>query len=95
MYDILLELAAVYILCLSLLGFALMGIDKRKAARNAWRIRERTLILIAFIGGGIGSFLGMYIFHHKTKHTKFVILLPLAAIIYGIIIYQLFKLLYF
>jgi len=59
----------------------MMGIDKQKAKRKAWRIPERTLILIAFLGGGPGSLLGMYTFHHKTKHNKFRILIPIAAML--------------
>lgn len=83
---------AAYIIFLSILGFALMGIDKKKAKKNAWRIPERTLILTAFVGGGIGSFLGMRVFRHKTKHAKFAILLPIAAILYAVALYKLITL---
>jgi Predicted membrane protein len=78
-----------YLLLMNLIGFVLMGIDKKKAVRKAWRIPEKTLLLAAFLGGGIGSFLGMYLFRHKTKHLKFVLLLPVSAVIYGIILYKL------
>ncbi len=74
---------------LNLLGFLTMGIDKQKARRNAWRIPERTLILIAFLGGGPGSLVGMYTFHHKTKHTKFILLIPLATLTSLFAVYQL------
>lgn len=63
-----------------LLGFLTMGMDKQKARKNAWRIPERTLLLIAFLGGGPGSLIGMYTFRHKTKHTKFILLVPLATL---------------
>lgn len=79
-----------YVVLMSLIGFVMMGIDKRKAIKKAWRIPERTLILTAFAGGGIGSFLGMYAFRHKTKHSKFVFLLPLAAILYIVLLVQLY-----
>jgi uncharacterized membrane protein YsdA (DUF1294 family) len=65
-------------LIMSIIGFVTMGIDKRKAIRRGWRIPERTLLLIAFIGGGLGSFLGMHLFRHKTKHMKFIVLIPLS-----------------
>lgn len=81
MEQIIASFGTVYICVLTILGFALMGIDKQKAKKRAWRIPERTLMLVAFLGGGIGSFLGMYAFHHKTKHTKFVILIPFAAVL--------------
>ena len=68
----------IALLAWNLITFALYGIDKRKARKNKWRIRERTLILCAFLMGGAGAFLGMSLFRHKTKHIKFKILVPLA-----------------
>ncbi len=69
-----------YILALSITGFSTMGVDKRRAEKGRWRIPERTLLLIALLGGGIGTYLGMRYFRHKTKHLSFRILLPAAAI---------------
>jgi uncharacterized membrane protein YsdA (DUF1294 family) len=73
------KLLTAYFAIMSFLGFLLMGADKQRARKNKWRIPERTLLLTAFLGGGIGALLGMYAFRHKTKHLKFVLLLPLAA----------------
>ncbi|MBE5967119.1 MAG: DUF1294 domain-containing protein [Lachnospiraceae bacterium] len=89
MKDISIILAAGYLIILSFAGLISMGLDKRRAVRNKWRIPESTLLLIAWIGGGIGSFLGMRIFRHKTKHRKFVILLPIAAVLYAILLIYL------
>lgn len=61
--------------------FCLYGIDKAKAKRNAWRIPEKTLLLAALLLGGVGAFLGMQVFRHKTKHTSFKILVPLFMLI--------------
>ena len=77
----------IYLLVISVVGFAMMGIDKKRAIKRQWRISERTLIITSFLGGGIGSFLGMLVFHHKTKHRKFIILLPMSAIIVICLIY--------
>lgn len=79
-----------YLAVMSLLGFLVMGIDKRKAVKRAFRIPEKTLLLIAFIGGGIGSFIGMYFFRHKTKHAKFVISLPISAVLYLVVMLKLY-----
>ncbi|MFT4144156.1 MAG: DUF1294 domain-containing protein [Mobilitalea sp.] len=79
----------IYILIMSTAGFVMMGIDKKKAIKRQWRISERTLIVTAFLGGGIGTFLGMSVFHHKTKHRKFIILLPISAIIFIYLIYKI------
>ncbi|WP_138206860.1 DUF1294 domain-containing protein [Haloimpatiens lingqiaonensis] len=78
-----------YLILLNLIGFIVMYTDKKKAKRNTWRIRERTLLLIAAFGGSIGSYLGMKLFRHKTKHAKFkygipiIILIQLLLILYG------------
>lgn len=78
---ILLDFALCYIGIINLVGFAIMGIDKSKAKRNAWRIPEATLFLVALLGGGIGSTLGMHFFRHKTKHWYFRLGLPAIAIL--------------
>ena len=67
---------------MNLLSFALYGIDKLKAKRGAWRIPEMTLLLVALLGGSAGALLGMELFRHKTKHAKFLVLVPLAAILW-------------
>lgn len=72
----------IYIFIMSIIGFATMAIDKKKSIKRGWRIPELTLILIAFMGGALGSYIGMYMFRHKTKHLKFVILLPLAILLH-------------
>lgn len=56
------------------------GIDKKKSVSGAWRIPERTLMLLAFLMGGVGAFAGMKIFHHKTLHKKFTIGVPLCIV---------------
>ena len=78
---ILLDFALCYIGIINLVGFAIMGIDKSKAKRNAWRIPEATLFLVALLGGAIGSTLGMHFFRHKTKHWYFRLGMPAIAIL--------------
>lgn len=72
---------AVYLIAANLAAFALMGADKRRAQRCRWRIPERTLFLSALVGGSLGAILGMYFFHHKTKHLHFVVGLPLILLV--------------
>ncbi len=79
-----------FLIIISIIGFILMGIDKNRAVRRQWRIPERTLLMIALIGGGLGSFLGMYTFRHKTKHIRFLIIVPLSAILYLILLLKLY-----
>lgn len=77
----LIKILFLYVLCLSLIGFFSMGIDKYKAKKGSYRISEKTLLLIAAFGGSIGSFLGMKVFHHKTLHKKFTIGIPVIFLI--------------
>lgn len=70
-----------YLIVVNLIGFALMGIDKYKAKKRAFRIPEATLFIIAVIGGSIGSIIGMYAFRHKTRHWYFVYGMPAILII--------------
>ena len=70
-----------YFIAINLIGFSLMGIDKYKARKRAFRIPEATLFTIAVIGGSIGSILGMYAFRHKTRHRSFVYGMPFILII--------------
>lgn len=70
-----------YLLAVNIAGFAIMGIDKKRAIRKAYRIPEATLFLTALIGGSAGSLLGMYTFRHKTKHWYFVVGMPIILAI--------------
>ena len=71
------KLLSFYLLIINALGFLLMLVDKWKAKKNRWRVRESTLLLIAALGGSVGSLLGMYLFRHKTLHLKFTVGIPL------------------
>lgn len=78
----------LYLIIINALGLLLMLVDKQKAKHGAWRIPERTLILVAALGGSLGSWIGMQTFRHKTKHLKFTIGIPilLALHIIGLIL---------
>lgn len=67
----------VYIVFTNILLFTLMAIDKQKAKLRQWRISEKTLFILALIGGSIGGILGIYTFRHKTKHLKFTLGFPI------------------
>ena len=74
-------LAAVYLLIVNIIAFSLMYIDKQRAKKQQWRIKEATLFLFAAIGGSIGANLGMQVFRHKTKHWYFVIGMPAILVL--------------
>lgn len=80
-----------YILFMNLLGIIVMYADKQKARKNKFRIPEKTLWLVAFFGGAIGTTIGMNWFRHKTKHASFKWGFPAVALIHIIIgIYFIF-----
>lgn len=72
---------AIYFVIMNLIGFAIMGIDKRQAIKRAWRIPESTLFVIAIIGGSIGTTIGMHVFHHKTRHWYFLYGMPVILLL--------------
>lgn len=71
----------IYLLVINIISFILMYSDKKRAQKHKWRIKESTLFLSAFLGGGIGAIAGMYIFRHKTKHWYFKIGMPLILLL--------------
>ena len=71
----------IYLSLINLLGFLAMAADKRRAVRKKWRVPEKTLFLLAAVGGSIGTWAGMYVFRHKTKHWYFVVGMPLILVI--------------
>lgn len=75
------QMLGLYLLTVNLAGFCLMGIDKRKAKRGAWRIPEKTLFLPAVLGGAVGCILGMRTFRHKTKHWYFKFGMPAILVV--------------
>lgn len=66
----------IYFTAVNIIGLCLMGLDKYKAKKQAFRIPESTLFIMAIIGGSIGCILGMYAFRHKTRHWYFVYGMP-------------------
>ena len=80
-------LAGVYLIVINIVGFCMMGADKKRAVRGAWRIPEASLFTAALLGGALGCTLGMHFFHHKTRHWYFkygmpaIFLLQLSTIL--------------
>ena len=70
-----------YLLAVNITSFLLYGIDKYKAKKGRWRISEATLLLMAVIGGSIGAWAGMRLWHHKTMHKKFKYGIPAILLI--------------
>ncbi len=77
-----------YLLFINIITFMMYGIDKLKAKKGKWRISEATLLMMAIVGGSIGAWAGMRIWHHKTMHKKFqygipaIIIMQIALVVY-------------
>lgn len=80
----------IYFILINLIGFIMMGLDKRRAIKKRWRIPERKLFGIALIFGSIGVLIGMYVFRHKTRHLSFAIGIPAILVIQLLAISLLF-----
>ncbi len=74
-------LLPLWLALMSLALFIVMGADKRRAKKEAWRVPEKTLFLLAAIGGAVGGVLGMKAFRHKTKHWYFAWGFPILALL--------------
>ena len=85
------KIILVYLLAVNIATFFLYGIDKYKAKKNQWRISEATLLTMAAIGGSIGAWTGMRIWHHKTMHKKFKYGIPLIIILQVALVAYLHK----
>lgn len=75
------KLLIAYLVILNLTGLFVMWSDKRRARKKQWRIPEKMLFLVSLLGGSIGTWGGMYLFHHKTKHWYFVLGMPLILVL--------------
>ena len=74
-------ISVVYVFIINIIAFAVYGIDKRKAMKNRFRIKESTLFLLAILGGSSGALFGMYTFRHKTKKWYFKFGIPMILIL--------------
>ena len=80
-----------YFVVINLVGFIIMGVDKKRAIRGAWRISEASLFLTAILGGSLGCILGMQHFRHKTKHWYFKYGMPAILVVQVLLFVLLFR----
>ena len=74
------KLFAIYLAVMNVIGVAVMWSDKRRARLHRWRIPEKVLFCVSLLGGSVGTWAGMYLFRHKTKHWYFVVGMPLILV---------------
>lgn len=76
-----LEAIVIYLAAVNIITFIMFGADKARAVKGRWRISEAALILAALLGGSIGALAGMRVFHHKTRHRKFTVGIPVILVL--------------
>ena len=84
------QMIVIYLIAINVVTFFIYGIDKYKAKNAKWRISEATLLGLAALGGSIGAWLGMKVWHHKTMHKKFKYGVPAIIMIQILIIGSLY-----
>ena len=88
-----LHVVLAYFITVNVLGLVLFGIDKWKAKHDKWRISEATLLSVTAIGGSIGAWVGMKVWHHKTMHKKFKYGIPLVMVLqFALLLFTLYRL---
>ena len=70
-----------WLILVNVISFTAFGADKERARKKTWRVPEKTLFALAVFGGGLGAFLGMHFFRHKTKHWYFQVFIPLILLV--------------
>ena len=86
-----LHVGLAYFITVNVLGLVLFGIDKWKAKHDKWRISEATLLSVTAIGGSIGAWVGMKVWHHKTIHKKFKYGIPLVMVLqFSLLLFTLY-----
>lgn len=89
--NILIKIFIIYLISVNIAAFIIYGVDKRRAKKQKWRISEATLFVLALIGGSVGSEIAMYIFHHKTRHMRFVIGIPCIILLQLTLLVLIFR----
>ena len=81
----------LYLIAINVATFLTYGIDKWKARKGKWRIRDASLLMLAVLGGSVGAWLGMKVWHHKTQHKKFKYGVPAIIIVqFALLVYFLY-----
>lgn len=80
LFGMMISILFYYLIAANVVTFFVYGMDKRKARKGEWRISEATLLLLALGGGSVGAWLGMKVWHHKTKHKKFRYGIPVILV---------------
>jgi len=83
------DILFIYLICINLVSFFIIGYDKMKANLNTRRIPEKTLWLVALIGGSLGTLLGMNYFRHKTQKNSFQAIFALILALQILLVYFL------
>ena len=84
------KIILVYYLLINIILFVTMAIDKGLAKKDKRRVPESTLFIMALLGGSIGGFGGMFLFHHKNRKPQFYIIYAIAFILHAALLYLLF-----
>lgn len=86
-----LKVVVFYLILINVIGFTIAAVDKYRSIKKKWRIREKDFFITALIGGSAGVYLGLRVFHHKTKHRYFMWGIPAILILQVILFFLIHK----
>ena len=87
------QIILLYLACINLTAVAVTVADKKRAERRKWRVPEKTLLLIAALGGSPGMLITMRIIRHKIRHRKFMLGIPAIMLLQAVLIFCVWRLL--
>lgn len=79
-------IALLYFVVISIVAIVLTILDKKYAKAGAWRIKESTLMTVSALGGAVAMLFVMKKIRHKTKHSLFMIGIPIIIVIHIVMI---------
>ena len=89
------EYCLAYFLIISAVSVFAAILDKHNSKHQKWRVSEKTLFLLAALGGALAMYAIMRLIHHKTRHKRFMIGLPIIIVLHLILAFLLWNLLTF
>lgn len=85
------QMASMILMIWNMIVFITYGIDKGKARKSTYRISEKNLLFMSYLGGGLGAWAGGTHFRHKTQKKYFQLAWAVGLMVDAVIMYWIWK----